>query len=252
MQNPLDQVKMYKRPQIRIRDPVRRLRQEDIIPGTRVYDILHPKATVTHVHQRLPVFRQNDYINLFNRYQREAGLPENTFDYLPPEPVYEASHGVREPHIEHMNWVHIVPTIQKNGKIKIKLNTGMCELYEKYYKNNKIPPVKTLMKVYKSLGFSNAYLEKIEKKLLEKPKLSKAIGLHIDKIFNKPSVPKPKKKKAEPEVEVEAEADQEVEDDEDEEEEDDDPGEDGEMDIDIEPDDLDDPAVEEEYFSDGD
>lgn len=241
---------MFKRPQIRPREPPRPFHKRDVLPGSLVYDIINPKPTESYKQPIRPVFRQNDYIALFNRYQREAGLPEKTFDHLPPESDYTERTVVKPPRLEALDWIYLTVNVLKNGKVKVKLNTSVYDMYEKYYKKNKIPPNKTLVKCYKTLGFSNEFIDTLDKKLLEKPKISKIVAAKIDKVFNKPAAPKTKKKKQEPEPEPEQDI-EEVSDDEEEDQEDDDPGEDGEMDVEVDQDDIDEEQPPEEYFSDG-
>jgi len=111
--------------------------------------------------------------------------------------------------------------------VRVKLNTTIGDLHDKYYNKQKSPPLKALVQAYKSLGYSNAFLEKIIKSHDKKIKITESFN--VDTAFGKEPVKK-KKKKEEPEPEVEEE-------DEDEEDEDDDPGEDGEMDVEREDDD---------------
>jgi hypothetical protein len=241
---------MYKRPHIRPRETPKTFHKSNIDPTTILYDIVNPKPTEFHQPIKSSIFKQDDYITLYNRYQRAAGLPEKSFDYLQPETPYIGRVVEKNPTIEGLDWICVSINVLKNGKVKVKLNTTMCELYEKYYKKNKIPPNKSLIKAYKTFGFSDEFIEKLDKKLSARPKLSNIIGLKIDKVFNKPTIPKTKKKKPDPEPEPDIDEVIDDENDDDENDEDDDPGEDGELDIDIEPDDAEDQAVE-EYFSDG-
>jgi len=78
------------------------------------------------------------------------------------------------------------------------------------------------VQAYKSVGYSNTFLEKIIKSHDKRIKITESFNM--DKAFGKEPVKKTKKKKEEPEPDVEIEDD-------DEEEEEDDPGEDGEMDV---------------------
>jgi len=141
-------------------------------------------------------------------------------------------------------------TILKSGKVKVKINTGMYDLYEKYYRHNKQPPQKSVLKVYKSLGFSDAFLKRVEASYKKIPARVIAFQKCIDKVFNKPSVSKSKKKKVEPEPDTEADPEDLIRVDvvEDDEDDDDDPGEDGEMDVEVEIDEVE--EVEEEYIND--
>jgi len=233
---------MYKRPPIRPSETSKSFHKNEITRDSLLFDIVNPKPTQFHIHIKKPIFRYEDYINLYNR---QYGIEKRVFD-LPPEPIYKNPIIVENPRIGALDTIGVSITVLKSGKVRLKINTAMYELYEKYYKKNKVPPNKTLLKAYKSLGFSDVFMANIEKKLSQQSKISKIFGERIDKVFNKPT----KKKKPEPEPEPDIEDD--IGDDIDDDIEDDDiPGDDGELDIDIEPDDIEDPPTE-EYFSDGD
>lgn len=240
---------MLKRPAIRPKEPVRPYTRDELCKNTLLHNIIKPKPTQFYEPRRAPVYQQENYIKLLNKNRRELGLEEVTSDF-PSEPITETKVAKVEPHINMIDHVHVTTQVLKSGKVKVKLNPSMVELYEKYYSKNKIPPTKTLLKVYKSLGFSDEFIDRLTKNLSRRSTISKAVADKIDKVFNKPVVPKAKKKK-EPEPETEPEP---IEEDDDEVEEDDDPGEDGELDVDIEPDDEDDQTAgaEEEYFIDDD
>lgn len=241
---------MFKRPVIRPREPEKLFRRNEVCRNEFLQNIIRPKPTQFYKHPKVPVYQQENYIKLLNKNRRELGLEELVPD-LPPEPTREVKVVKSEPHIHALDEIHMTTQILKNGKVKIKLNTSMMELHEKYYSKNKVPPTKTLLKAYKSIGFSDEFINKLDKSLSRRPTISKIIAAKIDKVFNKPTVPKTKKKK-EPEPQPEP-TEFEHDDVEDEEPEDDDPGEDGEMDVEVEPDDEDDQGGgEEEYFIDDD
>jgi len=159
---------------------------------------------------------------------------------LPTVAEYVKPFEQKEPVIEFYDRIYVMTSVLKSGKVKIKINTGMYDLYEKYYKYNKHPPQKSVLKVYKSLGFSDAFLKRVEASYKKIPSRLIAFQKCIDKVFNKPSVSKPKKKKIVEEVEPEEVL---------EDEEDDDPGEDGGMDVEI---DIEEEVEEEEEFIDDD
>ena len=134
--------------------------------------------------------------------------------------------------------------IQKNGRVRIKLDSTMYTLWEKYYKKNIMPPFKVLLSTYKTLGFSSEYLEKMKKKNENRKLLIKRMEKVYTKIFEKEPVKKKKKEKEREksmDVELRDEAPEE-----DEEDEDDIPVEDAEMDVEPEDEDVE----EEEYISD--
>jgi len=135
--------------------------------------------------------------------------------------------------------------ILKSGIVRIKLNTEIATLHEKYYSHAKFPPIKEVIRVYKSHGFSEEFIEKIKKNYEKKIVYSKKVAGILEKIFDKAAVKKVKKVKKKPEPEPEEEII--IEDPpEEEEEEDIIPEEEGQMDV--EPDEEDVPD-EEEYIS---
>ena len=146
--------------------------------------------------------------------------------------------------------------ILKSGIVRIKIDTSIATLYEKYYSKAIRPPPKSVIQAYKSMGFSEGFLEKIKRNFAKKEKEQKRIEGVIDKLFNKESAKKVKKKKEEEEVKVKVDVDVDVElieeekvDEED--EEDDTPGED--EGLDVEPDaeeEVEEEPGEEEYNSD--
>jgi hypothetical protein len=237
---------MFKRPAIRPREAEKPLRRNEICRNEFLQSIIRPKPVQFYKHPKVPIYQQENYIKLLNKNRRELGLEEVVPD-LPPEPIREVKVVKAEPYIDALDKIHMTTQVLKNGKIKVKLNTSMMDLNEKYYSKNKVPPSKTLLKVYKSLGFSGEFIDKLDKRLSKRPAIIKVIEDKIDKVFNKPTAPKPKKKKEPEPVDID---DEDVEEDV---EEDDDPGEDGEMDVDVEPeDDEEQGAGEEEFFIDDD
>ena len=146
--------------------------------------------------------------------------------------------------------VYVKMKFLKSGIVRIKLDASIASLHEKYYSKAKRPPMKTVIQAYKSMGFSEEFLEKIKKGFARNAVQQKRIEKVIDKIFNKEPVKKPKKKKKEEEI---VEEEKEIEDEdtpEDDDEDEDVPGEDDGMDVEPEvEEDVEDP-VEEEYFSD--
>ena len=124
----------------------------------------------------------------------------------------------------------------------------MYEMYQKYWKNGDHPPQKTMIKNLKSLGFSEQFIKKVENSYKKIPARVAAFEKCIDRVFNKPSVPKTKQKKKKTETEPEPVP----EDDPDIEEDDDDhvQGEDFTMDVEVDPDDEDEAVNEEEFIDD--
>jgi hypothetical protein len=220
---------MHKRPTIRQRfPPTYNNQKHDVKPGTFLYNIVKPPPVRYYTHKPQPVYRKEDYLRLLAKNRVDLGLEPkemNIPDWNPP--VIEERKP--ESHIFFANPVHLQIRILKNGTIRVKLNTAIGDLYTKYYSKQKAPPLKAVVQAYKSIGYSNAFLEKIIKSHDRKIKITESFNL--DTAFGKEPVKK-KKKKEEPEPEPELEEEEDEED-----EEEDDLGEDGEMDVERDDDD---------------
>ena len=158
---------------------------------------------------------------------KELDIP----DYVPPVKSERPS----EPELTFADKVYMKVRILKSGIIRIKLDTSFAVLYEKYYSNQKHPPMKSIIQAYKSLGFSSEFLEKVKTKFSKFADHKKKVQEKIDSIFNKEPAKKSKKTKKKEEL-IEDENEEIEEERNDEEEEDDDPGEDGEMDVELDED----------------
>lgn len=209
---------MYKRPVIRERFQSKPSHKCHVKPGTFLYDIVNPTPVPRYTYTPQPVYRKQDYLRLLAKNRVELGLEPKEMNIPDWNPLIVEE---RKPecHVFLVNPVHLQLRILKSGIIRVKLNTAIGDLHDKYYNKQKAPPLKALVQAYKSIGYSNAFLEKIIKSHDKKMKITESFNM--DTAFGKEPVKK-KKKKEEPEVEEEEE---------DEEEEDDLPEEDGEMDV---------------------
>jgi hypothetical protein len=236
---------IFKRPPLRRKVETISVRLK---PGDPLYERIHPPIDTVQVQQKIPVYHQKEYLKLLEKNYKYYGLPMKDLK-LPTVTEYVKPFEQKEPDIEFYDRIYVMTSILKSGKVKIKINTGMYDLYEKYYRYNKQPPQKSVLKVYKSLGFSDAFLKRVEASYKKIPSRVIAFQKCIDKVFNKPSVSKAKKKKVEPEPEVDPEDLIKVDVVEDEDDnDDDDPGEDGEMDVEVEVDEVE--EYGEEYIND--
>ena len=180
---------------------------------------------------------------------KDPQLPE----YVHVPPVER----VKEPELTFVDRVYMKMRILKNGTVRIKLDPSFAILYEKYYSKGKIPPQKSIIQAYKSMGFSSEFQEKIKKGFLKNVEQQKRSEKVINSVFNKEPVKKPKTKKKKKEEEPEPVEQEEPlviveerEREEDEEEDDPAPEDEG---MDVEPveedEEVEEPA-EEEYLSD--
>ena len=234
----------FKRPRLRPKVDTVSIR---LRPGDPLYERIHSPIDDVRVQQKRPVYQQEEYLKLLEKNYKSYGLVMKDMK-LPPVTEYVKPFVQKEPEIEFYDRVYVTTSILKSGKVKIKINTGMYELYEKYYRHNKQPPQKSVIKVYKSLGFSEAFIKRLEASYKKIPARLQAFQRCIDKVFNKPSVSKPKHKKKKTDDGVEPDdliKDEIVEEEEIEDE--DDPGEDGEMDVEV---DIEEEVEEEEFIDD--
>lgn len=216
--------------------------------GSVLHSILTPSDTKYFNCVRGPVYKQDDYLKGLKKNNKEMGIPYKD-PQLPEYTRVPTVERVKEPELTFVDRVYMKMRILKNGTVRIKLDPSFAILYEKYYSKGKTPPQKNVIQAYKSMGFSNEFLEKIKKGFAKNIEQQKRIEKVIDKVFNKEPMKKTKRKKKEEEpVEVIEEPVEDVEEEEDDEE--DPPPEDEGMDVEpVEEEDVEEP-VEEEYFSD--
>jgi len=238
---------MYKRPPLRVREePGISTRPK---PGSFLDKIVNPPPSAGYKQKRYPVYQKDTYLALLKRNYHALGLEYKELDipdYVPPVKSERPS----EPELTFADKVYMKVRILKSGIIRIKLDTSFAVLYEKYYSNQKQPPMKSVIQAYKSIGFSSEFLEKVKTKFSKFADHKKKVQEKIDSIFNKEPAKKPKKTKKKEEL-IEDENEEIEEERDDEEEEDDDPGEDGGMDVEVEEDPDEQPEEDEEaYISD--
>ena len=92
----------------------------------------------------------------------------------------------------------------KSGKVRVKLFSHVAQLWEKYNSKGKVPPHKMLVSAYKSMGYSEAFIDKMNKSFERKKVLKIKYEKMIENIFERPSTKKKapaKKKKKEEEPE---------------------------------------------------
>ena len=235
---------MYKRPPLRVRDPVVKTPQYNkASEGSFIHKLLNPPPTVHFKQIKQSVYQKDAYFALLKKNHEELGIewiePEMP-DYVPPQIVEK----MREPELTFIDKVYLNPKILKSGVVRVKLNTSFSSLYEKYYSENKIPPIKTVIQAYKSQGFSQDFLDRIKRRYDLRLAHAKKVSKAIDAIFNKEPAKKTKKKKEE-----EPKPEEENNDEEEQDQEDDGPEEDEALDVEVD-EDIEE-QQEEEYFSDG-
>lgn len=235
---------MYKRPLPRVRNIYDTRKPVNIPTGSFLHGLLNPGLTIVYKYEPAPVYKKESYLEALKKHYESYGIPykePQLPDYYEPiKPVPK-----KEPEIVYGDQVYLKLKILKSGVVRIKLDTSIATLYERYYKKGVRPPMKNILQAYKSMGFSNEYLEKIKKSFEKNVQQQKRVGGVIDKIFNKDPVKKVKKKKKEEDEIVE----EEVNDDDDD---DDELSEDDGLDVepDVEEEVVEEEPADEEYLSD--
>ena len=196
-------------------------------------------------YKRDPVYNQSAYLIALKKNNEEMGIP-----YIDPKlpniiPI-EIPPKIVEPELTFVDRVQVNLSVLKSGIIRIKINTSIANLYEKYYKYAKIPPIKEIIQAYKSHGFSTSFTDKIKTNHEKRMIFAKKVPKIIQQIFDKEPVKKIKRMKAPPKPKEDEDV-EELPEEEPGEEEDDIPEGGGQMDV--EPNVEDEEVVEEEYFS---
>jgi len=219
--------------------------------GSFLHGLVNQDVTEYFKFQKGPVYNKDIYLRMLKYNYESVGL-KYIEPILPVSIKIKKSQPVKEPELSYGDTVYVKMRILKSGVVRIKLDASIATLHEKYYSKGKRPPSKSIIQAYKSMGFSEGFLEKIKKNFVKKEKEQKRVENIIDKLFNKDTVKKVKKKKEE---EVIIEEEKEIENieapEDDEVEEDDTPEED--EGLDVEPDaeeEVEEEPGEEEYNSD--
>jgi hypothetical protein len=242
---------MYKRPLPRVRNDYTGHKPLKFTEGSFLHGLVNQDVTEYFKFQKGPVYNKDIYLRMLKYNYESVGL-KYIEPILPVSIKIKKSQPVKEPELSYGDTVYVKMRILKSGVVRIKLDASIATLHEKYYSKGKRPPSKSIIQAYKSMGFSEGFLEKIKKNFVKKEKEQKRVENIIDKLFNKDPVKKVKKKKEE---EVIIEEEKEIENieapEDDEVEEDDTPEED--EGLDVEPDaeeEVEEEPGEEEYNSD--
>jgi hypothetical protein len=214
---------------------------EKLLPGSLVYDIINAKYKPEP--ERPPFYVQNkkDYLESLERNCKKMGIPFKKPNVEEIQPIQKKYTNI-EKHIEYLDSIVLKTTVLKNGKVKVKLIPQMAILNENYYSKYKIPPIKSVLSVLKSHGYSNEFIQSVKDKHKKRNKLIEVKWRKLEKLFDKTSIKRKKTKKKEV---VEEDL---VEDIPQENKEDDEPEEDEAIEIDDEDEEE---VVEEDYVSDG-
>ena len=231
---------MYKRPSQRVKVQTSHIRGS-IPDDTFIGRITKHNPVIQFKFVKEPVYHQDDYLKLLEANYKKMGLP-----YVDPQlPIVQPRvypEPPKEPELTFGDRVQVNLRVLKSGIVRVKINSAIAELYDKYYKNAKRPPFKMVLQAYKSHGFSKEYLQRIEKNNEKRKDLYIRIEKVFTKIFDKEPTKKIKKKKKEEEI-VEPIEEEDIPPTSDEPEE--------EETLDVEPDEEEEVENEEEYLSGG-
>ena len=240
----------------KIREPVQPhfYPKSSLKKGTFLYDIVNTKEG--HIPDKKVFYVQNhesylkDLEKNYNYYNVPFKKP-NVYEIEKPKSLSRKFISK----VEYLDSVIVNLNVLKNGKVRVKINTDMISLYENWYKQMKLPSIKTVIKVYKNLGYDDTFLNTMLEKNKKREKMLEKGWKKIEE-FSEASknVKKKKKKRKEKKEEVEPEVEPEVENGSENEleennEDGDEPEEDEAIVVDEEGDDEE--VVEDDYVSDG-
>jgi hypothetical protein len=237
---------MYKRPSQRVKVHTSHI-HGSIPDDTFIGRITKRNPVIQFKFVKEPVYHQDDYLKLLEANYKKMGLP-----YVDPQlPIVQPRiypEPPKEPELTFGDRVQVNLRVLKSGIVRVKINSAIAELYDKYYKHAKRPPFKMVLQAYKSHGFSNEFLQRIDKNNEKRKREAHRIEKIFTKIFDKEPTKKVKKAKKKEEPELNEDVVEPIED-EDQPPKSDEPEE--EETLDVEPDEEDEEEVEEEYVSDG-
>ncbi len=224
---------------------------EKLLPGSLVYNIVNP--THNTVTERKPFYIQNhkSYLENLEKNCKKMGIPfkKPNVEEIQPHPKIDTN---IESYIETLDTVVLNLTVLKNGKVKVKLMPQMAMLNEKYYSKGIPPPLKSVLSVLKSHGYSNEFIQSVKDKHKKRSKLIEIKWKKLQYLYESAAPKKKKKvKKKETSEIIEEEAVIGDDDEDDDEEKDDEPEEDEGLDVEIDEEDGGN-VEEEEYISGGD
>lgn len=159
--------------------------------GDFMYKIMYPDPTVRIQRKMQSIYNVEDYQKMLRRnyaywnldvHEADriiASIPTKT--YVPKIPI------VPERHIDYLDRVKVTCTV-KGDRVRVSIIPHMADLYEKYYKHYKIPPLAKQLIAFKKLGYSDTFLEKMITSQDTKIQKAKKFDAVFEKMFNKAPV----------------------------------------------------------------
>jgi hypothetical protein len=90
-----------------------------------------------------------------------------------------------ECHVDYLDKVYVKLNILKSGKVRIKIVTNFLYFWSEYYSKGKSPTYKTLVAAYKAVGYSPAFLKKMNDNFKVRQKFAGKLEKMIADIFDK-------------------------------------------------------------------
>ena len=111
----------------------------------------------------------------------------------PPKPPKEFKKGYDIP--DNIDYVRVHFTFTKGGKVKVRINVPMAEIYEQYHIKGVKVPTPVYIRALKDFGYPDEVLEKVLMKEQNAPKLKAEIEALIERVFGNTGTSKPSKPK---------------------------------------------------------
>jgi hypothetical protein len=161
-----------------------------------IYDLTKREVTCRPSTEKIFYYQNADiYLKLLEKNYNDLNIPfkkPQVFEIAAPN----KQQNTHECHIGYPDRVVLKLNILKSGTVRVKLLASMACLWEKYYSKSKAPPPKTIVSVYKNMGYSTAFIEKLQNSFEKKKIMNERTQRVIDTIFEKvkkkkiPSTPK--------------------------------------------------------------
>ena len=155
---------MYRRPQ-----PRQKIHTASLVRPTkddvrRILNIV-PLEEREKPSKSFSVQNSQQYLKLLEKNYEYYGLefkkPDVSESVYTPPPSGKVEH-----HFEYPDRVVVKLNVLKSGKVRVKIFTHVAQLWEKYNSKGKVPPHKSLVSAYKNMGYSEAFIDKMNRSCL--------------------------------------------------------------------------------------
>lgn len=160
-----------------------------------------------------PVLNWRTYVESLQQHMKREGWDkgdeyftrcEATIDRIVREHEnWEANHPPKPPKVfkkgydvpDTIDYVRVHFTFTKNGKVKVRMNVPMAEIYEKYHSKGVRAPTPVYIRALRDFGYPDEVLEKVLLKAQNAPKLKAEMEALIERVFGNTGTSKPSKPK---------------------------------------------------------